>query len=142
MRPHVMAERFRFLEWLLYIAAKTPLDYTDFLLKPSNFAERAKVSEQAYATIRADARRRGQGQVRAACFVAMQKGDLRGQLGRVEPPTLVLWGAGDGIVSPAYGEAYARLIPGARFELIPGAGHHPELEQPRALAERVLEFVL
>ena len=48
-------------------------------------------------------------------------------------PTLVLWGASDGIVTPSYGEAYARLIPGARFELIPEAGHHPEIEQARGL---------
>ena len=82
MKPHVMAERFRFAEWLLYQAAKTRLDYTDYLLKPTNFAERAQISAQDYARIREDARRRGQGRVRAACFMAMQKGDLRGRLGR------------------------------------------------------------
>jgi pimeloyl-ACP methyl ester carboxylesterase len=54
---------------------------------------------------------------------------------------LVLWGASDGVVSPAYGRAYAALIPGARFALIDGAGHHPELERPEALAERVLDFL-
>ena len=31
MKPHVMAERFRFAEWLLYQAAKTRLDYTCLL---------------------------------------------------------------------------------------------------------------
>ena len=81
MKPHVMAERFRFAEWLLYQAAKTRLDYTDHLLKPTNFAERAQISAQDYARIREDARRRGQGRVRAACFIAMQEGDLRGRLG-------------------------------------------------------------
>jgi pimeloyl-ACP methyl ester carboxylesterase len=53
----------------------------------------------------------------------------------------VLWGAADRIVKPAYGEAYAKLIPGARFELIAEAGHHPEIEQPAALAERVSAFL-
>ncbi|MFO7167916.1 MAG: alpha/beta hydrolase, partial [Chloroflexota bacterium] len=38
LAPHVLAERYPFMEWLLYVLAKTPLDYTDFLLKPSNFA--------------------------------------------------------------------------------------------------------
>ena len=56
-------------------------------------------------------------------------------------PTLVLWGASDQIVTPRYGEAYSRLIPGARFESIPEAGHHPELEQPHAFVERVLRFM-
>src|SRR5438067_1641767 len=43
IKPHVWAEQYRFLEWLIYILAQTPLDYTDSLLKPVNFAERARV---------------------------------------------------------------------------------------------------
>ena len=31
-----------------------------------------------------------------------------------------------------YGRAFAAAIPGARFELIRGAGHLPHLEQPAA----------
>ena len=61
-------------------------------------------------------------------------------LRRIAVPTLVLWGAGDRVVTPAYGRAYADAIPGARFELIEAAGHHPEIEQPEAVAERVLAF--
>ena len=59
----------------------------------------------------------------------------------IQAPTLVLWGASDRIVKPAYGEAYAKRIPGARFELVPEAGHHPEIEQPKAFAERVSAFL-
>jgi len=66
---------------------------------------------------------------------------LKRWLGRIALPTLVLWGASDGVVTPDYGRAYASLIPGARFDLIDGAGHHPELERPDALAERVLDFL-
>ena len=62
-------------------------------------------------------------------------------LGRITVPSLVLWGAGDGVVSPDYGRAYAKLIPGSRFELIERAGHHPEIEQPAAFAERVASFL-
>jgi len=62
-------------------------------------------------------------------------------LRRINVPTLVLWGAADGIVSPEYGRAYARLIPGARFEMIERAGHHPEIEQPEAFVERVAAFL-
>lgn len=141
MGPHVMAERFRFLEWLLYLAAKTPLDYTDYLLRPSNFAERAKVSEQAYAKIRADARRRGQGQVRAACFVAMQQADLRGQLGRVEPQTLVLWGAEDNIVPLRDAGVVAEEWPRADLRLIPNAGHWPQFEQTDVTLRHIAHFL-
>jgi pimeloyl-ACP methyl ester carboxylesterase len=66
---------------------------------------------------------------------------LKRWLRRIRVPTLVLWGASDGIVDPAYGRAYSALIPGARFELIEGAGHHPELERPEAFVDRVAAFV-
>ncbi|KPV52818.1 cyclic nucleotide-binding protein [Kouleothrix aurantiaca] len=141
MKPHVMAERSSVIEWLLYMASKTPLDYTDYLLKPSNFAERAHVSEQAYAKIREDARRRGQGQVRAACFVAMQQGDLRGQLGRVEPQTLVLWGAEDNIVPLRDAGAVAEEWPRADLRLIPNAGHWPQFEQTDATLRHIAHFL-
>jgi pimeloyl-ACP methyl ester carboxylesterase len=80
----------------------------------------------------------------ALCLYAwhpyMYNPQLKRWLRRITVPTLVLWGASDRIVSPAYGRAYAGFIPGARFELIDGAGHHPEIEQPAALAERVVAF--
>ena len=62
-------------------------------------------------------------------------------LPRITVPTLVLWGAQDGIVRPAYGQAFTRLIPGARFELIDQAGHRPEIEQPDIFADHVLKFL-
>jgi pimeloyl-ACP methyl ester carboxylesterase len=71
----------------------------------------------------------------------MYNPQLKRWLRRVTRPTLVLWGASDGIVSPAYGRAYSALIPGARFELIAGAGHYPEIEQPEAFADRVAAFL-
>jgi pimeloyl-ACP methyl ester carboxylesterase len=66
---------------------------------------------------------------------------LRRWLGRIAVPTLVLWGDSDGVVSPAYGRAYAGLIPGARFQLIERAGHHPEIEQPEVFVAQVTAFL-
>ena len=62
-------------------------------------------------------------------------------LARIRVPTLLLWGENDGIVTPDYGRAYSRLIPGSRFEVIARAGHHPEIEQPAAFVERVSRFL-
>ena len=62
-------------------------------------------------------------------------------LGRIKVPTLVLWGESDRVVTPDYGRAYSRLIPGSRFELIERAGHHPEIEQPEAFVEKVARFI-
>jgi pimeloyl-ACP methyl ester carboxylesterase len=71
----------------------------------------------------------------------MHNPHLNRWLGRITVPTLVLWGSDDGVVTPDYGRAYAGLIPGARFELIEQAGHHPEIEQPDALADRIARFI-
>src|SRR5262249_24859409 len=60
---------------------------------------------------------------------------LKQWLGRIQVPTLALWGVSDGVVSPDYGRAYAGLIPDARFEMIEAAGHHPEQEQPGHFVE-------
>ncbi len=66
---------------------------------------------------------------------------LKGRLHRVNVPALVLWGAADRVVTPDYGRAFAAAIPGARFELIEGAGHLPHLEQPEKFARAVTAFV-
>jgi pimeloyl-ACP methyl ester carboxylesterase len=71
----------------------------------------------------------------------MHNPQLKRWLSNIKARTLVLWGASDGVVKPAYGEAYAKLIPDARFESIANAGHHPEIEQPEALAARVRAFL-
>jgi pimeloyl-ACP methyl ester carboxylesterase len=62
-------------------------------------------------------------------------------LGRINVPTLLLWGESDQVVTPGYGRAYSSLIPGSRLELIERAGHHPEIEQPEAFVERVAAFM-
>jgi pimeloyl-ACP methyl ester carboxylesterase len=81
----------------------------------------------------------------ALCLYAwhpyMYNPQLKQWLGRIRVPTLMLWGASDRVVTPDYGRAYSRLIPGARFEIIDEAGHHPELEQPERFAERVAAFL-
>jgi pimeloyl-ACP methyl ester carboxylesterase len=66
---------------------------------------------------------------------------LKVWLRRISVPTLVLWGESDRIVTPDYGRAYAGLIPGSRFETIPNAGHHPEMEQPAAFNDKVVQFM-
>ncbi|HEX5688382.1 MAG TPA: alpha/beta fold hydrolase [Roseiflexaceae bacterium] len=141
LAPHILVERVPFMEWLLYILAQTPLDYTDKLLKPTSFAERARVSEEDYQRIRADARRRGQGRVRAACFGAMLEGDLRGRLGEIEPPALVIWGAEDDIVPLRDAGAVAEEWPDADLRLIPNAGHWPQFEQTDLTLKHIALFL-
>jgi pimeloyl-ACP methyl ester carboxylesterase len=65
---------------------------------------------------------------------------LRRRLRRVNIPALVVWGESDRVADPEYGRAYAQALPNARFELIPEAGHLPQLEQPQRLLTLIWEF--
>ena len=71
----------------------------------------------------------------------MYNPQLKRWLSRITVPTLVVWGASDGIVRPSYGRAYSSLIPQSRFELIERAGHHPEIEQARVFVDTVVKFL-
>ena len=71
----------------------------------------------------------------------MHNPQLRRRLHTIDVPTLVVRGAGDGIVSDAYAQAFADEIPGATFETIAGGGHVLPLEQPDALVARITRFL-
>jgi len=71
----------------------------------------------------------------------MQNPRLAYWLPRIDVPTQVIWGASDRIVTPAYGQAFAGLIPGAVFSVIDQAGHHPEIEQPDVFVDHVAAFL-
>ena len=70
-----------------------------------------------------------------AAYTKMSMTDptLRDRLADLDLPVQVVWGESDGIAVPAYGRAFADAIPGARFTLIPGAGHLPQIEAPEEL---------
>lgn len=62
-------------------------------------------------------------------------------LWRLRQPTLVLAGDDDPIVPLVNGRLLARLVPGARLDVIRGGGHLFVLEDPGAIAARVSEFL-
>ncbi|MHB8330018.1 MAG: alpha/beta fold hydrolase, partial [Acidimicrobiales bacterium] len=63
---------------------------------------------------------------------------LRGRLGRISSPTLVVHGRQDGIVPRAHAEAYVAGIPVAQLAEIDGAAHLATVERPDELAKLVL----
>jgi pimeloyl-ACP methyl ester carboxylesterase len=71
----------------------------------------------------------------------MADATLRGRLGGVRAPALVVWGEADRVIDAEHGRAYAQAIPGARFELFAQAGHLPQLEAPERLADTVWQFL-
>ena len=63
--------------------------------------------------------------------------DTSARLPGLRVPTLVLHGTRDPVLPAANGELIARLVPGARLELLEGAGHLFWHEQPLRTAELV-----
>jgi pimeloyl-ACP methyl ester carboxylesterase len=91
------------------------------------------------------ARKRGLGAVDAQCFaracLALASLDLSAHAPGIKNRTLVLCGALDQTTPPAGARALAQLIPDARYDDIPNAGHCPMVEQPAALAEKMQSFL-
>jgi pimeloyl-ACP methyl ester carboxylesterase len=65
---------------------------------------------------------------------------LQRRLKHVKIPVLVAWGESDRVADQEYGRAYAQAFPNARFELIPEAGHLPQIEQPERLLTLIRQF--
>jgi len=62
-------------------------------------------------------------------------------LHRVKLPTLLVWGANDKFLPPAYASAWQKLIPAAQLVVIPDCGHLPHVEQPAAFAAALDTFL-
>jgi pimeloyl-ACP methyl ester carboxylesterase len=61
-------------------------------------------------------------------------------LGRLQVPTLVVWGARDPYLPARFGRAYADALPEARLLELPDAGHWPWLDRPD-LIDTVVDFL-
>jgi pimeloyl-ACP methyl ester carboxylesterase len=62
------------------------------------------------------------------------------KLTKWDRPTLIAWSANDRFFPPAHGERLAKLIPGARFELIDNARTFSAEDQPERLAALIAAF--
>lgn len=78
--------------------------------------------------------------VRSDCFASSRGMDLREPLSRVAVPAVVLAGEKDKVVKPELGAVVADVLPRARHELIPGAGHMLPLETPELVIRAVTEL--
>lgn len=83
----------------------------------------------------------GNGRTMARIAADMSDPTLLDRLPAIAVPTLLVWGASDRIVTPAYGRALAAAIPGARFAEIRNAGHLPHLEDPEATWRAIDPFL-
>jgi pimeloyl-ACP methyl ester carboxylesterase len=58
-----------------------------------------------------------------------------------ELPTLIVWGGRDNTIPMEHGLAAHELIPNSRFVTLPKAAHFPNLEDPRGLADALLDWL-
>jgi 3-oxoadipate enol-lactonase len=103
----------------------------EYAADPANYETYSKAAEQYPASI----------PTLMAQLSAILGHDTSARLADVAVPTLVIHGTADRLLASVNGELLARLIPGARLELLEGAGHMFFWEQPERSARLVREHV-
>lgn len=139
--PVTLLDRFRVTSSLVSVVERSFVGITDRIMRPASFAERTDITEQDYYRLRADARRPGQGKVRAECYRAMRENDLSGNVGKVEIPSLVIWGAEDNTVPLRDAGVIADEWPLADLRILPKSGHWPHFEAPDTTRRLVAAFL-
>jgi pimeloyl-ACP methyl ester carboxylesterase/CRP-like cAMP-binding protein len=139
--PINMIERFGLGSLIVSSVERLYVGLTDRLMRPVSFADRTSITEEDYARLRADARRPGQGRVRAECFFAMRDHNLSGRLSKVEPPALVIWGAEDNTVPLRDAGVLEDEWPETDLRILPKAGHWPHFESPVATRRLVAAYL-
>ena len=108
--------------------AVMPLWFTpDFVTSPEGRGYRTMLCRQPVAGY-------------VATCAAIRDADLTETAKRIDVPAIVICGDQDGSTPPALCADFARLIPGARFELVKGAAHIVPVEQPAVLSEIIKAF--
>ncbi len=80
--------------------------------------------------------------VYAGCCDVLAQADLRDALGEIRAPTLVIAGELDEATTPADAAVLAAAIHGATLEVLPGAAHHANVEQPQRFSRLVRRHLL
>jgi uncharacterized protein (TIGR00369 family) len=75
---------------------------------------------------------------------ALNNRDLTGRarhIEEIETPTLILWGANDRFLEPAWAETLKQKLRDSRVEIIDPGGHFLPLDRPDAVAEAITRFL-
>jgi pimeloyl-ACP methyl ester carboxylesterase len=66
---------------------------------------------------------------------------LAKRLHRITAPTQLLWGEQDKIVPCTYARDFASAIRTSEIEIVPGASHTPQFNEPAAVLDRIQRFL-
>lgn len=75
-------------------------------------------------------------------FAQLIPGENAARIPQIAVPTLILWGARDRLIPPAYGERFARDVKGSRLVRFEGLGHVPQEEDPARTVAVVEQFLV
>lgn len=139
--PITLLERFGLGSLIVSSVESSVVGLSDQIMRPASFAERTGITSDDYMRLREDARRPGQGRVRAECYYAMRANDLSEQLKDVETPTLIIWGAEDNTVPLRDAGVVADEWPEADLRILPKAGHWPQFEAPKTTTRLISAFL-
>jgi proline iminopeptidase len=67
--------------------------------------------------------------------------DLRGELGRITAPTLILAGRHDWICPAEFSEEIQSLIPGSELRVFEQSSHSIRSDEPEAMIDAILGFI-
>jgi pimeloyl-ACP methyl ester carboxylesterase len=65
---------------------------------------------------------------------------LQERIASIDKPTLIIWGERDEVVGTQAAYQFQTAIASSRLVWLP-QGHFPQLEQPKLLARRILQFI-
>ncbi|GAB1543081.1 alpha/beta hydrolase [Scytonema sp. NUACC21] len=66
---------------------------------------------------------------------------LADRIAQVDKPTLILWGEADDMLAPEDAEKFQKDIQNSRLIKIKNCGHAPQVEQPKIIAQHILQFL-
>lgn len=112
-----------------------PLSYAWPLARTMLGARPSFLVRLTYDGLRAGPRNLARGGLHVA------RADVKAELTAVTAPTLLVWGARDGVVPVEEASTWLERLPDARLIVIPGAGHVPMLESPVELADAIRSFL-
>jgi proline iminopeptidase len=72
----------------------------------------------------------------------MQDYDLRGELGKITAPTLILAGRHDWICAPEFSEEIHRLIPHSDLRIFEASSHSIRVDEPAAMIDAIAGFLV
>lgn len=126
LKPRAVNDRDSFQE---YMDTITPAYFADYRQTTEELGKPPRITISGYDPARKEPPGRG------------YKWDVRGRLGDIETPTLVLVGTYDFMCPPRWAEEMHAGIPGSQLVEFTESGHFPHLEQPEDFALSVRKFL-